>query len=209
MTLNPNLRRGLLALVLTLVGLAGVVLIPHATEAAPAKDLSAKVQCSDGSLSITFSWESTRTGDQWLDISIDGPSFAPGSFAGTGPLNAGREAIDWDTAMPETEYFVRINTYDGRLWAATPTLSFTTPSCGASAAPDQPSGTAPNAAMLALQTSLEQEIAARSFETAVAVTDLQTGETISVNGDRQQLTGCTINLLAIMQSDHRPRTRPL
>lgn len=34
---------------------------------------------------------------------------------------------------------------------------------------------------------------------AVAVTDLQTGETVSVNGDRQQLSGCVINLFALYQ----------
>lgn len=34
---------------------------------------------------------------------------------------------------------------------------------------------------------------------AVAVTDLQTGETVSVNGDRQQLAGCVINLFALYQ----------
>lgn len=34
---------------------------------------------------------------------------------------------------------------------------------------------------------------------AIAVTDLQTGETVSVNGDRQQLAGCVINLFALYQ----------
>jgi hypothetical protein len=35
---------------------------------------------------------------------------------------------------------------------------------------------------------------------AVAVTDLQTGETVSVNGDRQQLAGCVMNLFALYQT---------
>ncbi|MGE0134799.1 MAG: serine hydrolase [Dehalococcoidia bacterium] len=35
---------------------------------------------------------------------------------------------------------------------------------------------------------------------AVAVTDLQTGETVSVNGDRLQLSGCVINLFALLHS---------
>ena len=197
---TSNLRRGLLALLPIFVGFVGVLLLPaQASEAAPAGDLSAKVQCSDGSLSVTFSWQSSRTGDQWLDISTEGPNFAPGTFAGTGPLNAGRESIDWDTAMPDTAYFARINTYDGDAWAATPTLSFTTPSCSSSES-GAASGSTPNAAMMALQASLEQQIAAVGFEAAVAVTDLQTGETISVNGDRQQLAGCTMNLFALMQS---------
>ncbi|MFN8584537.1 MAG: serine hydrolase [Dehalococcoidia bacterium] len=35
---------------------------------------------------------------------------------------------------------------------------------------------------------------------AVAVTDLQTGESISVNGDRPQLSGCVVNLFALVQA---------
>jgi hypothetical protein len=34
---------------------------------------------------------------------------------------------------------------------------------------------------------------------AVAVTDLQTGETVSVNGDRKQLSACAINLFVLLQ----------
>lgn len=37
---------------------------------------------------------------------------------------------------------------------------------------------------------------------AVAVTDLQTGETVDVNGDRLQLSGCVINLFALIQALH-------
>lgn len=35
---------------------------------------------------------------------------------------------------------------------------------------------------------------------AVAVTDLQTGETVSVNGDRPQLSGCVVNLFALIHA---------
>jgi hypothetical protein len=56
---------------------------------------------------------------------------------------------------------------------------------------------------LALKDSLAQEIAAYAeqtggIEVAVAVTDLQTGETISVNGNVPHRTGCTINLFALL-----------
>jgi len=37
---------------------------------------------------------------------------------------------------------------------------------------------------------------------AVAVTDLQTGETVDVNGDRLQLSACVINLFALIQALH-------
>jgi len=55
---------------------------------------------------------------------------------------------------------------------------------------------------LALRDALAKEIDAYSaevggIEVAVAVTDLQTGETISVDGNRRQKTGCTINMFAL------------
>jgi hypothetical protein len=51
-----------------------------------------------------------------------------------------------------------------------------------------------------LQALLQGTIDASGFTVAVAVTDLQTGETASVRGDEQQLTGCTINLLVLIQA---------
>jgi hypothetical protein len=56
--------------------------------------------------------------------------------------------------------------------------------------------------LLALKDVLAQEIAAYGaqvggIEVAIAVTDLQTGQTISVNGNAVQRTGCTINMFAL------------
>ncbi|MDO8616519.1 MAG: serine hydrolase [Dehalococcoidia bacterium] len=56
---------------------------------------------------------------------------------------------------------------------------------------------------LALRDSLAAEIAEYSadvggVDAAVAVTDIQTGETISVNGNMVHRTGCTINLFALL-----------
>jgi hypothetical protein len=39
-------------------------------------------------------------------------------------------------------------------------------------------------------------------EVAVAVTDLQTGQTLSVNGNRTQRTGCTIHMFALLAITH-------
>ncbi|MEE8346376.1 MAG: serine hydrolase [Dehalococcoidia bacterium] len=55
---------------------------------------------------------------------------------------------------------------------------------------------------LALKDLLAQEITAYGeqvggIEVAIAVTDLQTGQTISVNGNAVQRTGCTINMFAL------------
>ena len=56
--------------------------------------------------------------------------------------------------------------------------------------------------LLALKDVLAQEIAAYGtevggIEVGIAVTDLQTGQTISVNGNAVQRTGCTINMFAL------------
>jgi len=48
-----------------------------------------------------------------------------------------------------------------------------------------------------LQEQLAAEIEGCSGRAAIAVTDLQTGESISVNGDRYQYAGCTINAFTI------------
>ena len=55
--------------------------------------------------------------------------------------------------------------------------------------------------MMALKDALAAKIAnysAGSIDVAVAVTDLQTGESVSVNGNRVHKTGCVINLFALL-----------
>jgi beta-lactamase class A len=184
-------RRALLALVMAIVGLAGIAALQVTpASATPAEGLAARVECQEESLNVTFTWQPSGAGQQWLDVGHD-VSFAPGTFAGTGPFTSNQESFVWDDPRPNSAYFVRINTQDGDAWSASTTLSLNTPPCGA---------VAPSPGMLDLQTRLEQQVASANFRTAVAVTDLQTGETISVNGDRQQFTGCTMNLFALMQA---------
>lgn len=60
-----------------------------------------------------------------------------------------------------------------------------------------------SAELLALKDALAQAIdeyrsSVGSIEVGIAVTDLQTGETISINGNRPQRTGCTINAIALL-----------
>jgi beta-lactamase class A len=56
--------------------------------------------------------------------------------------------------------------------------------------------------MVELQRQLEEAVAGYPVEGryAVAVTDLQTGETIGVNEDRQQLSGCVMNFFILLLS---------
>lgn len=65
-----------------------------------------------------------------------------------------------------------------------------------------PPATAVAPSMATLQAELRRLIETTKVagEYAVAVTDLQTGETISVNGDRPQLAACSVNLLMLTQA---------
>lgn len=56
--------------------------------------------------------------------------------------------------------------------------------------------------MLALQDAMTRAIEQYWVpgKYAVAVTDLQTGETVSVNGDQPRLSGCVVNLFALYQA---------
>jgi hypothetical protein len=51
-----------------------------------------------------------------------------------------------------------------------------------------------------LQASLQNAIDASGFDIAIAVTDLQTGETIGVREFEPRLTGCTINVMVLIQA---------
>ncbi len=66
----------------------------------------------------------------------------------------------------------------------------------------EPTPEPPPQAFLDLQATLEEQIAAHphAAEIAVAVTDLQTGHTIHVNGDRPHLSGCVMNLFVIIET---------
>ena len=51
-----------------------------------------------------------------------------------------------------------------------------------------------------LQALLQEAIDASGFDVTIAVTDLQTSETAAVRGDEPRLSGCTINLLVLIQA---------
>jgi beta-lactamase family protein len=51
-----------------------------------------------------------------------------------------------------------------------------------------------------LQARLQEAIDASGYDITIAITDLQTGETAAVRGDEPRLSGCTINLLVLIQA---------
>jgi hypothetical protein len=58
----------------------------------------------------------------------------------------------------------------------------------------------PHISVLQAELQRQVDLYRTGGEYAVAVTDLQTGETISVNGNRPQLTACTISLMVLIQA---------
>ncbi len=134
----------------------------------------------------------------------DGPAPSPAREARLSPSGDSEEAAFDSPAMH----------------SATPTplpagVSLVPGYAGGSVGGDQPSAGQPAPAIvpipenvnvsegfLGLRDALAAEIAdyqalVGSIEVAIAVTDLQTGQTISVNGNNLQRTGCTINMYAL------------
>ena len=148
---------------------------------------------SPGAVKATLSWVPSRRGQQWLDISLFNNRFAPGTFVSVGPLPSGASAFEWRGLRPGMTHFLRVNTLSRSGWETSPTLAFATPPCAGDLMLP-----APNADFLALRDALQAQIAASGLDAAVAVTDLQTGESINVNGEQPRLPGCTINFFVIL-----------
>jgi beta-lactamase class A len=151
-----------------------------------------------GKVKASFSWApSLATGaEQFLDLSVFDVGFAPATFTGMGPLAAGESSYAWDGLEPGVRYYWRVNTRIAGVWQASQTGSFMTLSCGTSAVLG--SATGPSPGLLQLRDRLAARIADSGIDAAVAVTDLQTGESIDVNGDTPRLAGCTINWFVLL-----------
>ncbi len=143
---------------------------------------------------VTFLWAPSRSGTQWLDLSLTNDGFAPGAFISAGGFAPPVYAFVWPGLVQGTTHFARVNTLTTEGWKSSQTLSFYTPVCDGGAS--QP---APAADMAQLRADIAAAVAGTSIDTAVAITDLRTGETIDVQGDDQRLPGCTINLFALMR----------
>ena len=165
----------------------------------PVPLMSVSQQCSGaspGMVAVTFTWSPSLlpNAKQFLDLTLFNMNFAPTTFVGNGPLPESQSTLTWDNLIPGTLYYWRVNAQAADGWHATPTQSFGTVSCGAVA----PFGVAPNPGLLQLRDSLASAIADSGFNVAVAVTDLQTGESIDVKGDDPRHPGCTHNWFVLL-----------
>lgn len=153
---------------------------------------------ASGNVNITFAWSPSLLpgASQWLDLSIYDNGFAPGSFLGKGPLPNGQSSLTWDTLPPGLVYYWRVNTIAADGWHGSPTWSFGSVNCGASA----PFSVAAAPDLLQLRDRLAAAVADSGIDAAVAVTDLQTGESIDVNGDTPRYAGCTVNWFVLLSN---------
>jgi beta-lactamase class A len=120
---------------------------------------------------------------------------APGTFISAGPLGDDRWGFVWEGLRQGSPHYARINTLTSAGWMPGQTLSFFTPICDPNAY-----GPPAGADMRQLRTDIEAAIARSGINTAVAITDLRTGETVDVNGANNRLPGCTINLFVLMRT---------
>ena len=170
---------------------------PNPTPAGAAAGLTITQACNPatpGKVRATFAWTPSQSGQQWLDLSLSNNGFQPQTFVAVGPLPAQASTFTWDGLLAGTPHFARVNTLTSYGWEPSATLSFSTSRCGAvsdSLPPDHP--------LLALRDRLQTEIDYWGFNAAVAVTDLQTGESIDIKGDDPRMPGCTINLFVLMR----------
>jgi hypothetical protein len=140
-------------------------------------------------------WRPTDTGPQWLDLTLFNNGFLPGTFVTAGEgFESGVWGFAWGGLAQGITHYARVNTLTAGGWRSSSTLAFFTPVCDATSYEPQPAGD-----MLALRGQLEAAIAASGIDTAVAITDLRTGETVDVSGNANRLPGCTINLFALLR----------
>ena len=153
-------------------------------------------ECAAGTpngVRVIFLWTPSRSGPQWLDLSLVNNGFAPGTFVSMGSLAPQTWGWVWTGVLEGSTHFARVNTLTAAGWKPGETLAFYTPVCSGRRDP------APTSDMLRLRDDIAAAIDGTTINTAVAITDLRTGETIDVNGDVTRLPGCTINLFALMR----------
>lgn len=95
----------------------------------PVTGATAQVCDASGGVTVTFNWQASAPGSQWLDLSIFNNGFAPGSFVGAGPVASGNGSFVWTGIARSTTHFWRVNALTASGWSTSNTGSFRTLSC--------------------------------------------------------------------------------
>jgi|GEM_PF-5476248 len=103
-----------------------------AANATAASFINAQQGCSQvypGKITVSFTWQPSGAGEQWLDLSLYDNGFAPGTFAGWGPFAVGDSAATWDGLDSLKTFFGRVNTVTPSGWKTSSTVSFRSGQC--------------------------------------------------------------------------------
>src|SRR6185295_7680755 len=68
------------------------------------------------SVRVTFLWTPSRSGQQWLDLSVFNNGFAPGTFIGAGGFGQQVYGFIWPGLVQGTTHFARVNTLTNAGW---------------------------------------------------------------------------------------------
>jgi hypothetical protein len=84
---------------------------------------------ADDGVTGTFSWLPNSMGEQWLDVSVAGPDFAPGMYQGYGPVVSGVAAHEIEGLARGTRYWWRVNVRGVGGWLTSAPAEFSTLPC--------------------------------------------------------------------------------
>ncbi|OGY22100.1 MAG: hypothetical protein A2113_02735 [Candidatus Woykebacteria bacterium GWA1_44_8] len=90
------------------------------------------LECSKtqpGRVAVTFRWQPSGKGSQWLDISLYANGFASGTFIGVGPFPAQTNSFTWNGLIPARMHYFRVNTQTLGGWEANQTVAFFSGRC--------------------------------------------------------------------------------
>jgi hypothetical protein len=195
-----------------LVELPVSLVTPPAATPETAPPAVAAQRCSaerPGKVTLTFEWRRPDEGASkvWLDLSLVNNGFSRGTYVSAGPFPPETTDYTWDGIAAGRLHFYRVNVSYPDGWRASLVGAVRTATCasdGSSEAVANPADGvghgSPGDDFLALRDQLSQRIEASGLNAAVAVTDLQTGESIEVGGDGDRVPGCAINFFVLLST---------
>ena len=84
---------------------------------------------ADDGVAAVFSWTGGAAGEQWIDLSVAGDAFAPGTYRGYGPIASGAASYEIVGLARGVTYWWRINTRTPGGWLTSSVGRFETAVC--------------------------------------------------------------------------------
>jgi len=84
---------------------------------------------ADDAVAAALSWQAGSAGEQWIDLSVAGEAFTPGTYQGYGPVASGAATYEVLGLARGVTYWWRINTRTPGGWLTSGVGRFETPAC--------------------------------------------------------------------------------